>query len=648
MGRRFSGRQRWALLVDSSGFCAWCGVELEPGWHADHMTAYARGGATDSWNGQALCPRCNHAKGAGILATVQTAWPDNLPLRQWMCDAFAVVQREPDTDVLIDSTPGAGKTRFGLYVAHDALYTGLVARLVVVVPTTALRRQWAKEAATAGLRLSHEFLNEHDHEHDQYHGIVVTYQQVAANPDVFRRQCRRPTFVIFDEPHHMGESYAWGEALKSAFEYARRRLLITGTAFRSDNSPIPFVQYVDGKCRAHKTYTYGDALQDGIVRPVYFPSYEGQMSWFTARDGPRDATFRDELDEAESMQRLRTALSVHAEWLPAVIRDADVRLSDIRESIYPDAAGLIIAMDQHHARGIADLVREITGVLPSLAVSDDPTAGDVIERFKTSKDRWIVAVRMVSEGIDIPRLCVGVYATNILTEMFFRQAVGRLVRITGVDGEAGWWFIPRDSLLVAYVQRIKEQREHALSADTQAEQPDQQSPPRDEPRQMQLTVPIGAIAEADDVFFDHDLYSRLEILRAEAVKELAGLAGVPSPMVARLLRANSQLQGTTPPTGSVVTAQPALAPDDALKKAKQPVSRLSSQFAAAADLTYKQVYWMQTCLDNAAFKGNRITLDQLEARRQLLLRLLSITKNPWAPTTYEGWLEVARAEYARC
>ena len=37
---------------------------------------------------------------------------------------------------------------------------------------------------------------------------------------------------------------------------------------------------------------------------------------------------------------------------------------------------------------------------------------------------------MVSEGVDIPRLRVGVFATTTTTELFFRQAVGRLVRWT--------------------------------------------------------------------------------------------------------------------------------------------------------------------------------------------------------------------------
>ena len=42
---------------------------------------------------------------------------------------------------------------------------------------------------------------------------------------------------------------------------------------------------------------------------------------------------------------------------------------------------------------------------------------------------------MVSEGVDVPRLRVGVYATTARTELFFRQVVGRFVRRTPTPRE---------------------------------------------------------------------------------------------------------------------------------------------------------------------------------------------------------------------
>lgn len=63
--RFFNARQRVALFLHAAGRCRLCGVELERGWHGDHVTAFSRGGATDLPNGQALCPGCNLKKSDG-------------------------------------------------------------------------------------------------------------------------------------------------------------------------------------------------------------------------------------------------------------------------------------------------------------------------------------------------------------------------------------------------------------------------------------------------------------------------------------------------------------------------------------------------------------------------------------------------------
>lgn len=62
--RRFGPAARVALFLAARGRCLLCGAPLRPGWHADHVTAVSDGGATAPANGQALCPRCNLAKGA--------------------------------------------------------------------------------------------------------------------------------------------------------------------------------------------------------------------------------------------------------------------------------------------------------------------------------------------------------------------------------------------------------------------------------------------------------------------------------------------------------------------------------------------------------------------------------------------------------
>jgi hypothetical protein len=186
------------------------------------------------------------------------------------------------------------------------------------------------------------------------------------------------------------------------------------------------------------------------------------MEW-VANDGTlARATFGDALDAVAASQRLRTALSTGGEWLPAVLAKAHRKLGEVRAG-HPDAAGLVIAIDQDHARGIAAIMRQRLGVTPVVAVSEDPAASSRIAAFGQGADPWIVAVRMLSEGVDIPRLRVGVYATTTTTELFFRQAVGRLVRWTrGLGAQPSHMFIPDDPRLRAHAHAIAEGRLHSL------------------------------------------------------------------------------------------------------------------------------------------------------------------------------------------
>ena len=156
-----------------------------------------------------------------------------------------------------------------------------MARVAVVAPTTHICRQWALDAARYGIALEPNRPNAAGPEPRDRHGVAVTYATVAAGAAVHRRRCaERPTLLIADEPHHMGEDATWGRSTVEAFARARFRLLLSGTPFRSDNSPIPWVSYdEDGVSRADYGYGYTQALVDGVCRPVTFHTYGGDMEW---------------------------------------------------------------------------------------------------------------------------------------------------------------------------------------------------------------------------------------------------------------------------------------------------------------------------------------------------------------------------------
>jgi len=387
-------------------------------------------------------------------------------LRPWQRAAFDAFRASPDPDFLAVATPGAGKTTFALTCARASL-AEQARTLVVVAPTSHLKVQWSLAAHRLGLQLDPDW-NPGDGLARDVHGLVTTYQQVATGDTATKLAgvCA-DGFVILDEIHHAGHERAWGDAIRVAFGHAARRLSLSGTPFRSDAVQIPFVRYDamgDGDM-AHADYTYGyaDALRDGgVVRPVYFPRVDGEMEWTTASGDMVTASFQDELTKDQVSMRLRTALSLEGEWMPSVLAKADAQLRTIRQD-HRGAGGLVIAIDQDHAQGIARLLRDRFGTLADVVVSDDPTASRRIAEFATNDRPWLVAVRMVSEGVDIPRLRVGVFATTTSTELFFRQAVGRFVRWqAGRPTQKAYVYIPDDPRLRSHAFEIAEARRHVL------------------------------------------------------------------------------------------------------------------------------------------------------------------------------------------
>jgi superfamily II DNA or RNA helicase len=392
-------------------------------------------------------------------------WPSDRPLRAWQSAALERVLSGPTGDFLASATPAAGKTTFGLRVAHELLRRGLVRRVAVVAPTTHICRQWAADAARYGIDLEPNRPNADGPEPADRHGVSVTYQTVAAGPQVHRGACAaRRTLLIADEPHHMGELAAWGQSAELAFTGAGFRLLLSGTPFRSDNTAIPWVRYDDDSLsEADYAYSYTDALVDGVCRPITFMAYGGEMEW-VSEGQTRRFDFDVALLRQEAARRLRTALDPNGDWIGAVLRDADGMLSECRASGHDDAGGLVIAADKDHARQLARRLGAVCGEQPAVVTSDDPGASAAIERFANGQDRWLVSVLMVSEGVDIPRLRVGVYATAARTELFFRQVVGRFVRRTPAPSrQMSFLLLPADPELKRLAAAIEEERRHALA-----------------------------------------------------------------------------------------------------------------------------------------------------------------------------------------
>ena len=473
----------------------------------------------------------------------------------------------PRRDFLLVATPGAGKTTYALTVAAELLARREVAFLTIVTPTEHLKHQWAAAAARFGIAIDSAYRNAQGRAGADFAGVAVTYAQVAAHPALHRQRTEnRRTLVIFDEIHHAGDAMSWGDAVKEAFDPARRRLALTGTPFRSDANPIPFVTYLDepggGKRSASDyVYGYGPALEDAVVRPVIFLAYSGEMRWRTRAGDEITATLGTPMTKDQIAQAWRTALDPAGEWVSRVLEAADKRLTEVRRGM-PDAGGLVIAGDHEDARAYAALLRGLTGKRPVVVLSDDKTASKKISAFAESDDRWMVAVRMVSEGVDIPRLAVGVYATSVSTALFFAQAVGRFVRARR-RGETASVFLPSVPVLLSYAAELEAERDHVLRAPGASGEEDELAlaealrerdnpdAPLDEP----AFTALNASAHFDRVLYDGGEFGTATAAGSPEEEDFLGLPGLLDPdQVRTLLRKRQDAQLAARSRDAQVTA----------------------------------------------------------------------------------------------
>lgn len=536
----------------------------------------------------------------------RAAWGTAQKLRAWQAEALEKYFQMAPRDFLAVATPGAGKTTFALRAAAELIERGTVNRVTIVTPTDHLKQQWADAAARIGIAIDPNFKNADGRHGRGFIGVAVTYAQVANKPMLHRNKTEAAkTLVILDEIHHGGDALSWGDGIQEAFEPAVRRLSLTGTPFRSDTAAIPFVEYAedpDGirRSRADYTYGYGEALKDHVVRPVIFMAYSGQMRWRTSAGDEMAANLGGAATKDITAQAWRTALNPQGEWIPSVLTAADRRLTEVRHTV-PDAGGLVIATDHEDARAYAGQLKKITGESPTVILSDDAKASSKIEKFSESESRWMVAVRMVSEGVDVPRLAVGVYATSTSTPLFFAQAVGRFVRARK-RGETASIFLPSVPLLMELANQLELERDHALDR-PQSEEPEAFSEEdaemlaanREEKASDELSrTPFEALesqASFDRVLYDGGEFGAGGESGSEDELDFLGIPGLlDAEQVGTLLRQRQAEQQSRRRKPAQEAAEPAVPDHRQLKELRNELARNVSAWSARSGTPHGVVH----------------------------------------------------------
>lgn len=607
--RNWTRKERIAAYLASGGTSDLSGKPLDDGFHVDHVIPFSRGGETELTNAQALTPEENLLKSNTMPAIV---------LREWQERFLAMWDSHQHVDFLLSALPGAGKTIASLNACKAFLNDNPGGKLIVVVPTVTLKEQWRDDAwKLFGLALqTSEFSGSLKGDHC---GAVTTYQSVAGNAKLFNMIVhRQPTMVVMDEIHHAGDERQWGDAIKFAFSSAKKRLALSGTPFRHDNQRIPFVAYdVEGYSVSDCSYDYPDAIKDGVVRIISFHHHAGRVEYL--KDGEEcQARIDQGVSEDESKAHLGKLLSAGGNWVRTLIVKANERLDGLRKH-KADAGGLILCMDSQHAMLVADVLESITGDTPAIILSDDELANSSVKEFRDSSRKWVVAVRKVSEGVDIKRLMVLCYLTNAVTTLFFRQAIGRIVRNQNTEfDEEAYCYLPDDPRLIRMAKDIEKAQVSALQEGD--EEYEKQEREGREVKPSTIMILGTSAAEARGIIIDGKAYS---VADAITIRDLASRVGISE---AKAAAAMSILLGAghskTPSTPAENTEQH---PEDVAsgirKKLKSRVNVLSKLTGRDHGNIHTE-YMASAC----STKQNAMTVAQLREKLQWIERKIAMAR----------------------
>jgi superfamily II DNA or RNA helicase len=531
--RAFNVAQRNALFALSGGSCAICGTEItQDNFHADHKIPHVEGGPTDIRNGQALCAPCNLSKGAStsissgvvnmgeVSSDAEVEVLCNIATRKWQKECLQALKTTLDNagkDFYIDSVTASGKTRMGLAAINELLRRrkgGKPCMVVIVAPQVSVVDGWIDDIIEhVGVKAFHA-----DHYAEAVDevfnvgkpaAIVLSYSMLAGRDNsgtvlknstvksVLSFADRNDVYVVFDECHHLSLSNTWGAGAIALGNKAKFRLGLSGTLFRTDeNEAIPYLPYKNNAAQTHISvphfiYDYKSALADGVVAPINFrflggtivKDERGQTTVLPFKSRKRKSK-NDPSGISDEVYRalLDYATDPDNELLQQQLLQADAMLTTLRaqDALIDDgvlSTGLVIARDIQSANKIRQWLRtrgdaDNNGTTVKIVHSKLDKAQEIIKEFRKSNGhgvRWLVSVDMVSEGVDIPSLRAMVYAPSVTTQLYARQAWGRLLRtIQGTkqrsrDEQEVFVFLSPMQDFVEYADELVQQRLHAYA-----------------------------------------------------------------------------------------------------------------------------------------------------------------------------------------
>lgn len=607
MKRFFNDNEKKKLFLKAGGLCEICKCLLTKGWHADHIIPFSLGGQTVLKNGQALCSKCNLSKSNKMKKEIQ--------LREWQ-QKFYKLPKEAHQKYLENPTKnkhfllsagvGSGKTIASIYAAiefDDFNY-------LIVSPSQNVRDKWAKEFKIhAGIEIDHDYTFKY-HFQPHYNGISITYQSLSQdNIDFLIRSkiINEKTLLILDEIHHAGEdeNKSWGPAINRIGDAVGFVLTLTGTPTRSDNFRIPFCTYEENGNSMTYTlkpdfiYDYADSVRDKVCCPISF----------TVIDVLSEKTKEGYIDrENKDHNSAYVNIFDQDEFISSAFKMADKTLNEYREGFMDNAAGLVVCHTQEQAKRLHSLFTEDSVVI----TSDENTSKDIEFFSKKSNKKWVFAVKMISEGVDIPRLRVILFWSRVETMLYFTQVAGRAVRNRkDISGQIDTcrFFLPNILPLVENSKFIERQIQHIVDIQ-KVEYKERKE--RGDFQKIDLfdSVPV-------DVFAGDSVQINMGIVFPKEVTD--GLAYIPIGLrgtVERYIAENKAKEISLEMSSEISP----LTRTEQLKDIKSKISKMVFKYANLNDEEVSKVHWT---LNNESGIYNQTECEDLDA---LKLKLKLITK----------------------
>lgn len=378
-------------------------------------------------------------------------------LRKWQseCSDRALEKYQSNSShFFCQATPGAGKTVLAANIASRLLQSDMVDLVLCFSPSLTVSDGIKR---TFSSRLKCTFNGGMGSV-----GQSLTYQSIQFLNDEFWQTLRNHrVFVVFDEIHHCSGSEVdnaniWGQQVLTKIQgLATFTLALSGTPWRSDSLPIVMGEYSDpdGQLLVDYQYTLKQAIADGVCRTPKIVLVDNEDLSVSSRE--KVESFSSILEMLKQTKSSYQSVIHNQEAMEYLLGLGCERLEKVRISS-PNAGGLTVAASVQHAQTIKEILSQKFGQTVSIVTyrHEEPLAE--IERYRQSDAQWIVSVGMISEGTDIPRLQVCCHMSSVKTELYFRQVLGRILRVNNTINQQAWLFTFAEQSLIEFSERIEQ------------------------------------------------------------------------------------------------------------------------------------------------------------------------------------------------